>query len=181
MTISMSLRLEGVLFITLDYSSLQRFWRKFGSGLWLDCSKLLMLLSVNHLLATLAECFGSLSLWKVQSCLMSGVFFLNHKTDWAESATNQYFFPLNCICTSRLTNTKRHSVSICMWKQRVADWCIAWILISANTRQMVLHGEMENVTEGGVVQILPISLCMPERMIQGYPNMLFLWLHLYPK
>ena len=63
---SNSLGLEGLLAITLIFSSFHRFSIGLKSGLWLGRCK--MFLSANHFLTTFAVCFGSLLCWNVLWC-----------------------------------------------------------------------------------------------------------------
>ena len=61
-------RLEGLLAITLIFSSLHRFSIGFKSGLWLGHWKTWMFLSANHFFTTFAVCFGSSLCWNVHWC-----------------------------------------------------------------------------------------------------------------
>ena len=62
---SNSFRLEGLLAITLIFSSFHRFSIGVKSGLWLGHCKMLIFLSSNQFFTTLAACFGSLLWWNV--------------------------------------------------------------------------------------------------------------------
>lgn len=53
--------------------------------------------------------------------------------------------------------------SICIRRQKVADWCRAWLVIKANMKQMGLHGERRTVTGMIWMQILFASLCSAKK------------------
>lgn len=68
---------------------------------------------------------------------------------------------------------------ICIRRQRVADWCGAWLMIKASMKQIGLHGEMGNVT--GMVWYSLSLRC--RKAFMSYFGMIksFFFYHHYPK